>query len=327
MGHQFLHRRADQRLVIARLLDVAGHRDDARDERLAALQGVPDRPGGGDVEALHAVVCAAHAVGHLDAGEHADQLLGAARRVARRHRHHLHVLAQPRHRGTHRLRRLGLVVLDADQHLLRLQHVAHDRPAAHDGFRLLAHQQVIAGNEGLAFRPVQHQRPGGRVLGGLELEVAGEHRAAQPHDAGIAQVVADLPRRGAAPGERFEIDPALLAVGLDHHRQRRKPRGVGHQAMLDRAHRARGRGMDGGREIAVGGTDALALEHALARLYHGSRRAADVLVQRHHQMAGKRRPCDRQARRFALAGIGLDAAVELEKGAQHGWGRRFRLLS
>ena len=48
----------------------------------AELKGFVDAVGGADVEALYAVIGGAAAVGHLDAGEHADQLLGAAGRVA-----------------------------------------------------------------------------------------------------------------------------------------------------------------------------------------------------------------------------------------------------
>jgi hypothetical protein len=84
-GEQMRDRRADGDIEIARSLDVAGHRDDAPGQRFALFQRAPDGERGRDVEALHAVVGRAAAVRHLDAGQHADQLLGAAGRVARRH--------------------------------------------------------------------------------------------------------------------------------------------------------------------------------------------------------------------------------------------------
>ena len=46
----------------------------------------------------------------------------------------------------------GLLSLDPDQHALRLQQVAEDADAADDVFGAFAHQQVVAGDEGFAFR-------------------------------------------------------------------------------------------------------------------------------------------------------------------------------
>ena len=76
--------------------------------------------------------------------------------------------------------------------------------------------------------------------------------------------------------------------------------------------------MHGGRNVAVGLADQLALQHAVAGLDQRMRRAADALVQRHDQSRRQRRDGDRLARRLRLVGRRLDAAVEVEQLAASG---------
>jgi hypothetical protein len=82
------------------------------------FEGLVDAVGGADVEALHAEIGGAAAMGHFDAGEHADQLLGAAGRVAGGDGDGFDAfLAAGRDGGLDGGEGFGLVVLDADQHL------------------------------------------------------------------------------------------------------------------------------------------------------------------------------------------------------------------
>jgi hypothetical protein len=170
----------------------------------------------------------------------------------------------PRRHGGNRFR---LVVLDADQHAARRQHVAHDGGALEDRLGAFAHQHVVAGDEGFAFGTVEHQGIEPPLLAGVELQVAGKHRAAETDDAGVAQVVARLVGVGAEV-EGLAFDPFVAAVRFDDHAQRRKPEVCGIGAFR-RRHGTGGRGMDRRRDIAIGAADALALEHALARLTRG----------------------------------------------------------
>ena len=216
----------------------------------------------------------------------------------------------------HRCDGFRFVVLDADQHLPRAEHVAHDERALEDGRGALAHQHVVAGNEGLAFGAVQDEGIQIPLFSRVELQVAGEHCAAQTDDAGIAQIVVDLHRCGTAEVKGPVRNPFVAPVRLDHHAHCRKPGGMRHQAHFDGNHGARSRGMHGGRHIAVGAADALALEYAFARLYQGARHAADALMQRNDEQSRRWRHGDGQPGRGFLVVGGLDAAVKLEQALQ-----------
>jgi hypothetical protein len=245
-------------------------------------------------------------VGHLDAGEHADQLLGAAGRVAGGDGDGLDAgLAAGGDGGLHGGDGFGLVVLDADQHLFGVEHVAHGDDALEHVAGALAHQQVVAGDEGLAFGAVDHQGLEVAFLAGLELGVAGEDRAAEADHAGVAQEVAQLVGRGAAVVELVELGPAVFAVGLDDHRQGGEAGGVGHECRRHVADDAGGGGMHRRRQAAVGAADALALEHPVARLDQRARVPADGLVQRDDQAVGQRHRGDRRGGRGALLVCGL----------------------
>ena len=115
--------------------------------------------GGADVEALHAVVGGALAVRHFDAGQDADQLLGAAGRVARRHRDRP-ASRSPSAATAARMAAMasGLLSSMPISTSLAPEQVAQDGGAREDVLGALAHQHVVAGDEGLALGAVDDQR-------------------------------------------------------------------------------------------------------------------------------------------------------------------------
>ena len=316
LDDQLVHRRADQGLEVARLRDIAGHRDQARDQRAAQIDRLMDRQRGAHIEALHAEIGGQRTMRHLDAGQHPDQLAHAAGRIAGRDRDHRAGFGLFGGRGLHRRDRLGLVVLDADQHLVGLQQMAHDRRATQDLGRAFAHQPVVAGDVGFALGAVQDQRAG-RVFGArAQLDVGRKARSAHADDAGIAQPVAQFVRCQREGIDRLERRPALLAVGLDDHRQIGQPRGMRQHGGLDRTHHAGAGSVDRGREIAVWRGDALALQHLLTGLHQRTCGAAGALMQRHHQPRRQRGDPDRRFARQLLVAGRFDPAMEIEQLAQ-----------
>ncbi len=119
---QFTNRRANQRFNVGWMAQrLAGQGGDALDQRLTEHNGIVDRQQGAHVLADHAKVGGQTAAGHFLAGQNLDQLLFTAGGVLGRKGNNLHgALAN---RRAHGLRGFGLVVLNADQHLLGLQHM------------------------------------------------------------------------------------------------------------------------------------------------------------------------------------------------------------
>ncbi|MCY1532733.1 hypothetical protein D9M68_680210 [compost metagenome] len=139
---------------------------------------------GADVLAEDADIRRQAAAGYFDAGEDLDQLLLAARGVfGRKDPQLIAALAQGRAQCGYGF---GLVVLDADQHLVRLDQLGEDVDAGDQLFGALAHQQIVGGDIGFALGAVDHQ--GMDLLGrpGVELDRRGEAGAAQAADPGLA---------------------------------------------------------------------------------------------------------------------------------------------
>ena len=281
---QVLDRGADQHLPVAGVVDVAGERDDAADQRLAMRKRAIHRVRRADVEALHAVVAAELAVGDLDAGEHADELLLAAGRIQRWHRHHLDAVRGGGRGLLHGRDRLGLVVLDADHQFARADQAQQDACARQDAFGTLAHQAIVAGDPGFAFGAVEDQGVDARAL--AELHMAGEGGAAQTDQAAVAQPGQRRVATGALGIERGVFHPALLAIGFDDDAARLQPRGVRHRVAPEVDHRAGGGGVHRSAEHAFGLADALPLEHFLADLDDAACAGAGALAQGHDKPRG-----------------------------------------
>ena len=280
---QFAERRAEQHFPVARLTDVAGERDDARNDRFAVRNGAPGGVGRGDVETLYAHFRRTFAGRNFLAGQNTDQLFSATGRVTRRHGGDFEFFAELGNGGFHGGDGFRLVVLDTDENALWLQQVAEDADAAHDILGALAHQHVIAGHERLAFGPVDDQVFHRHRFGGGQLGVAREHRAAKADDARIAQNLTHALGFEGGVIRNFTFDPLITAVRFDDDCERRQAGGVRRHAFFDGEHGAGGRCMHGRRNPRVGIADALALEYVLAHFDKRLRLATDALVQRHDQ--------------------------------------------
>ena len=243
--------------------------------------GAPGGVGGGDVETLDAEVSGTLGRWHFLAGQDTDQLLGATGRVERRHLDDLEGFAERLDCGTHGIGGFRLVVLDADQHLFRLQQVAENADAADDLVGAFAHQQVVAGDEGLALGTVDHQFVHWHRFRCRQLAVGRENRATEADHARLLQALAHLFRCQGTVIDGFAGNPFILAIRFDDDAQRVETRRVRLHMHGDLNHGARGRGMDGGRNPAIRLADQLTLEHPVAGLNHRTRGAADALVQRH----------------------------------------------
>ena len=148
---------------------------------------------GTDIETLHAVIGGALAVWNFNSGQDAYQLLGTTGRVAGGHYHDFNLrIAVLLHRQRHRGNGFGFVVLDADQGFFGGEHFAHDRRAFDDIVGAFAHQYVVAGDEGLAFRTVDDQRIQLARFSRIQFEMGRKHRTTESDHAGIAQIVAGL---------------------------------------------------------------------------------------------------------------------------------------
>ena len=246
--------------------------------------GAIHRVGGADIEALHGVVGAELAVGNLDAGEHADELLFAARGIERGHRLDAHRIIHALRRGAHGGDGFGLVVLDADHELACANEAEQDARARQDAVGALAHQAIVAGDPGFAFGAVEDQGVHARAL--AELHMAGEGGAAQTDQAAVAQPGQRRVATGALGIERGVFHPALLAIGFDDDAARLQPRGVRHRVAPEVDHRAGGGGVHRSAEHAFGLADALPLEHFLADLDDAACAGAGALAQGHDKPRG-----------------------------------------
>jgi hypothetical protein len=217
---QVAQRRAEPHLPVARLLDIAGQGDDARDHRLAMGESTIGRVDRRDVEALHAEFGRALAGRHFLAGQDADQLLGAAGRVAGRNGNDLIILGQLQHCRLHGRDGFRLVVLDADEHspgASRSRKMAMPRTISSARSRISRSSQVMKGSHSA---PLMTSCSTATVFAAGQLGVAGKHRATEADDAGIAQQFAHALGRQSSGDRPACGHPLVTAVGLNDHAQR-----------------------------------------------------------------------------------------------------------
>ncbi|MNZ80454.1 hypothetical protein D3C78_990870 [compost metagenome] len=302
---------ADQRLDVHRPRQGgAGQGGDPRNQRAALQYGIGYGHCGADIHTERADIRWQAAARHFAAGEDLDQLALAAGGVFGRHRTQLErPLAYGLLQGGDGFR---LVVLDADQHLFRLQDVHEDFDALQQFHRALAHQHVVGADVGLAFDAIDDQRVD-IVLGARgQLGGGGETGAAEPGDAGLADAFEQ--RRYAFVAEVFaglQRRPFLAAVAVDDDGLREQARGMGIGLLADGHHGAGSRRMQRRADGAAGRGDHLALEHMLADFHAGDGRAAGMLGQRQDQALRQRRSGNRAGRGLALVGRWVDAAGEV----------------
>ena len=176
------------------------------------------------------------------------------------------------------------------------QQVPHDRHALQDFVGVGAHQHVVAGDPRLAFAAVDDQRRAVLRCAGIELDRAGEHRAAEADQPQVAQPHAQVGRRHRLVIERRVVDPLVAAIGFDGDAQVGQAGDVRHGCRSMALTMPELGRMHGCRDVAVGRADHLAFQHPVAHLDHRLGRVADVLAQRDDQFLRQRRGVNRPAR-------------------------------
>ena len=151
------HRRAETRPHVAWHANrFTGQGDDAFGQRLAVNNGTLDRVGRTHVLHQYANIRRAATVGHLFTGQNLRQLLRTAGRVFRRDDAQADTVAACQHR-THHRNGLRFIVLNANQHLLRLQDVRQDLNTFNNLRRAVLHQAIVCGDVRFAFCGVNDQ--------------------------------------------------------------------------------------------------------------------------------------------------------------------------
>ena len=192
------------------------------------------------------------------------------------------------------------------------EQVMHDSHTREDISGALAHQQIVAGDVGLAFGPVDDQCADALIRAGVELDAGRKRGAAESDHAGPTDALANLGRvQLRVMGYRLgQLGPGVLAVGLDHGAERGEPGRVRDRMRLDRNQGSRARGMDTGADIAFGLRQQLSFENSVAHLRHRPRGRPDVLLQRDHEALGQRHDLHGAAVGERLLVGHMDPAVE-----------------
>ena len=271
------------------------------------VNGAGDGVRRADVETLHAILRTITTGGNANAGERFNQLLFAARRIARGHGKHLHVCL-PGAGGFHGGERFGLVVFNADANFCRARQLRQNLCAAHDGGGAFAHQALVAGNPRFAFGAVQDQRV--NLMPVAQLDVTGKGRAAQPHDAAVAQMAQGGLARGALQVKRRVRCPFFLAVRHDVCAQAFAAVGLRQRMRRDGAHLARGGRVHGSAEGIGRFGQFLPFEYALARAHHYPPGRAPFFLQGHEKLRGQRRGGNCRLARGGFVRLGVNAAGE-----------------
>ena len=289
---------------------VTGQRGNPADQRLAENDRVVDRNHGADVLADHTDIRRQAATGHFLAGQNLDQLLFAAGGVLGRKHHHLHgFIANCLAHGSDGL---GLVVLDANQHLNRLEDVHENLDTRHHFRRLVAHGGIVCGDIRLALGAIDDQ--GMNLLFGtrLELDCRRKPRAAQAIDAGHADDLEQWRRiELAVVGNWLQVGPLVLAIAFQGDRPLFQTRCMGERRRANGGDGAGGGRVQWAADHAVRLGDHLALEHAVA---HGHQRlgpGADMLQQRQDQTLGQRWCFQTVLYGLVLVLLGVNAAVDI----------------
>ena len=308
--------RAEQHFKIARLCDVASHRDDARNQWFAVCDGAINAVCRADIETLRAQVGGAHACRDFDTGEYAYQLFCTAPRIQGRHGDDFHPVCTGAsgagiYGQSHGGDGFGFVVLDANQHFLGIQHITDDFCALDDFFGAFAHQQVIAGDVGFALRAVQHHGFN-LVFAGAQFLVAGEGRAAQPDHARHAQHKANIGLVDGQVVHAFAFDPFFLAVWNQGDAQVVHAGSVGDLLHVYGSDRAGSGRMNRAGQAAFRHTDDLSLAYALTDFDRRFGAIADMLIQRNDQPGGQRGLGYRALTGLLFVGGRMYATVEFE---------------
>ena len=310
-SQQFSHRCADQCLDVHRLGECCtGQGGDAGDQWLAQQYRIVDRDAGADVLAEHANIGGQAAAWHFFAGENLDQLFFTAGRVLGRK--HLEYEGAVADGSTHGFDGFGLVVLNADQHLLWLDQVFEYLDAGDQLCCFLAHQQVIGSDVGLALGAVDDQCVDrlGRRCG--ELHGGREASAAEAADTRLVNHVQQLLGwQLAIVGMRLQFDPLISAITVDDNRRGAHARNMGVGLRADEADGARGGSVQWRTDKGAGLGDQLALEYLLADRDTRLGRRAQMLAERDDQTRGQRHLPDRCAVGEVLVLGWVDATVDI----------------
>ncbi len=311
MGHEH----AIGNFHVAGLLHaLAGDGHQPREQGAARHHRVGHRRRGGHVETDDADFGGNAVGGHLLPGKHLDELLFPAHGIAGGHADHPRgIEVRFGHCLAHGGNGLGLVVLDADEAFAGVHHVHEHADALDDAIRLVAHEQVVAGDVGLALGTVDHQGVDVAVRAGVDLDAGGKGGSPQPHDARPADALA---QHGAVqflePGQGFrQFAPFVPAVGFQHDAGRRQPGGVGYRLFGDLHHGPRGGRMDGGADVLGDPRNGLALEHFFSCFHQGFGHGADVLLQGNDEPFGQGHLAQETACRHGLHVGAVNAAVKV----------------
>ena len=217
-------------------------------------------------------------MGNLLAGQDLRQLLCAAGGIFGRDHPQGNALLIGQH-GAHHRNCLGFVILNADQHLLRLQNVGEDAHAVDDLRGAVLHQAIVGGDIGLALGGINNQGAD-FIPAAAQLGTGREARTAQT---GHAKLMNALNKRRAAfllpVAPAVTIDPAIFAVGVEHDAHLRQAGRVGGGMRLNRRDGAGGRSVNRQHSAPAAG-ERLAAQHPIAggnaKLAFGT----DVLFQR-----------------------------------------------
>ena len=307
---QMADRGADAAPDVARLRNrLAGQRHHALGERLAVDHRALHRPGGADVLHQHADIGRASAVRHFQSSKNFGELLCAAGGIFGRNHADLQI-ALAAQRLLQRGNRFRLVVFDADQHALGLQHPGEDAAAFQHFGGIILHQAIVSGDIGLALGGVDNQgfHPAQATA---QLGAGGEARAAKASDARVVNTLHDGGALAlAVVRHRLKQRPAIFAVRRHKNAQLRQPGGVrGH--ML-----ANGVDGAGGRRVhrqhpAAAESQRLAAQHAIAWRDANLALMADMLLQRDNKAVRQRQLAQRRAVRLGFHFRRMNTALEI----------------
>ncbi len=307
---QMADRGADAAPDVARLRNrLAGQGYNALGQRLAVNHRALHRPGGADILHQHADIGRASAVRHFHPGKNFGQLLRTTGGIFGGDHADVQI-ALAAQRLLQRGDRFRLVIFNADQHALGLQHPGEDTAAFQHLGGVVLHQAIVGGDIGLALGGVDNQglyaaQPAAQFSAG------GEARAAKTGD---ARVMNALHNSGAfalaVVRHRLQTCPTILAVRRHKNAQLRQPRGMRGHMLANGVDGAGGRRMH--RQHAAGAEgQRLATQHAIARRNANLAFMTDMLLQRNNKMVRQRQLAQRRAVRLGFHLRRMNAALEI----------------
>ena len=299
---------------------ITGHGDHSSGKRLPPEHCLSHGKGGGNVVHHHAVGCGPGAVGDLNAGDDSDKVPGGSRRVLHRDFRYPDILKSHfRDFGLQGADGLGFVVFDGDNRKAGLQNVSQNVDAPENIFGVFLHEPVIAGNVGLAFRPVDDQKLAVlRLNAGAQLGLCGEPGAAQSGNAHAADMVKERIYRnlgiGGVGGVLIDRAGGFL-IGFKNNAGLGQSAGVGDGSLSNGGYRAGHRSMHRYLPIIGGRGERLIFEHMLPRFHQHLGGAAGMLLQGDHQSVRNAESAALESAGAALVFIGVHAALKGIKNA------------